>query len=83
MFFRIMSAPPGYGPEERFMVAGYPDRDFRLPGFSIFNDEGSRFAASLEEARAMLPKNAKRLPYERYCQYLELWELPESENIDE
>jgi hypothetical protein len=32
------------------------------------------FAATLEKARGMLPKEAKRLPFEPINQFLELWQ---------
>lgn len=74
MFFRIIAAPPGYAPEERYMVAAYDSLDFNSLKYTLSTTSGSKFAATLEEARRMIPGSARRLSLERDCQFLELWE---------
>jgi hypothetical protein len=70
MFYRILNAPPGYSPEERYMLVRYRTLDFD----SSIHGDPSSFFASLEEARAAIPGPARQLPFQQVHQFLELWE---------
>jgi hypothetical protein len=72
MFYRILRTPPGYPPDEQFMVVAYETLEFNS-SFHLTTESGSKSVATLEEARRMLPMNAVRLPFERKYQFLELW----------
>lgn len=74
MFYRIMTAPPGYGPDEKYMVGAYETIDLDSHVKKLLTESGGYFAATLEEARRMLPTNAKLISTERVWQHLELWE---------
>lgn len=74
MFYRIMLAPPGYEPDGQYMVAEYETLDFASRTRSVSKSDGGKFAASLEEAREMIPSGARRLSFEQDYQFLELWE---------
>jgi hypothetical protein len=77
MYYRIIKAPPGYGPTENYMVAAYETAELPSKGTAIRKADGSRFTATLEEARKMLPPDAKPVSFEPYYQSLELWEVKE------
>jgi hypothetical protein len=77
VFYRIMTAPPGYGPEEKFMVGIYETLKYSSCLGSLRNKDGSGFAATLEDARQMLPAGARRLPFVAEDHLLELWEADE------
>jgi hypothetical protein len=82
MYYRIIEAPPGYGPDENYMVAAYDTADASSLKYTVRKTDGSIFFAStLEEARKMLPPDAKRVPFEPYYQSLELWEVKQ-EGLD-
>ena len=74
MYYRILTAPPGYGPDENYMVGIYETLEYDSCLGSVRKPDGSRFAAALEEAREMLPADARRLPFTPEDQFLELWE---------
>jgi hypothetical protein len=74
MFYRILMAPPGYAPHQRFMVATYKTLEFDSCTGSVNNLDGSGFFGSLEEARQAMPTDATRLPFQPQHQFLELWE---------
>ena len=44
MFYRIVKAPPGYAPDEQFMVASYESLDFSSTTGNVTARDGSRFA---------------------------------------
>lgn len=70
MIFRILTSPPGYPEDQRFMVVEYETLDFDS---SVKHHPGWKFAATLEEARQMIPADAVRLPFEQEHQFLELY----------
>lgn len=74
MFYRIIKAPPGYAAGQNYLVAAYETRDALSKNYKVRRDDGTLFAATLEDARRMLPENAKQLPFEPIAQFLELWE---------
>jgi hypothetical protein len=74
MIYRILAAPPGYPPDRNFMVAAYETLEYDSSVAYIRKEDGTIFAATLEEARSLLPADARRLPFEPECQFLELWE---------
>jgi hypothetical protein len=74
VYYRILSAPPGYPPNQKYMVAAYRTLEYASCLGGVANKEGSRFAETLEEARKMMPAKARRLPFETDGQFLELWE---------
>jgi hypothetical protein len=74
MFYRILMAPPGYPPDQNYMVAEYTTLDFEWCCGDVKNTDGSRFFASIEEARKAIPRDARRLPFEPEHQFVELWE---------
>jgi len=73
MFYRILKAAPGYPKDQQFSVATYNDLALDSAGGYLTNDQGSRYVASLHEARQLIPENARRLPFERTNQFLELY----------
>ena len=73
MFYRIIESPPGYRPDEKYMVAKYPTLAIGSSQ-AIFSDTGSRFFPTIENARGALPPNAKQLPFESEPPFVELWE---------
>jgi hypothetical protein len=74
MIYRILKAPPGYSAEQKYLVAAYETLDFDSPSHYLTNKDGGKFAASLDEARCMVPSSAKSLPFEPVNQFVELWE---------
>ncbi len=72
-----MTAPPGSGAEEKFMVGVYETLKYSSCLGSLRNKDGSGTAATLEEARQMLPAKARRLAFVAEDQFLELWEVAE------
>jgi len=78
VFYRILAAPPGYGPDEKYMVAAYETLEYTSCVGNVKKADSSRFAATLEEARTMLPGSARHLPSEPDHQFLELWACDEA-----
>ena len=74
MSYRIMTAPPGHGSDENFMVGIYETLKFGSCVGTLRKPDGEAFAVTLEEARTMLPAGARRLPFDPEDQFLELWE---------
>jgi hypothetical protein len=74
MTYRILLAPPGYGPDQRYLVAAYRSLEYSSCQESLRTQNGSLFAATLEEARSIIPQDAERLPFVRDHQFIELWE---------
>lgn len=81
MFFRIIAAPPGYAADERYMVAAYESLEFDSCQSTLLSPSGSKFAATIEEARKMIPGSARPLRFEPDCQFLELWEGCEKPSV--
>jgi hypothetical protein len=75
MFYRIMTSPPGSGPDEKYMVGVYETLKYSSCVGSLRNKDGGNIAATLEEARKMLPANAQQLPFTAKDPFLELWEV--------
>lgn len=73
MYYRVMTSPPGCGPNERYMVGMYGTLD--MESWTHYLDElnGRPYFPTLEDARAALPGDARRLPFEPRYQLLELW----------
>ena len=74
MFYRILKAPPGYSPEQQYLVAAYETLAYDSSKFWVTTDDGNTFVATLEEARRVIPKGARLLPSQPDHQFLELWE---------
>ena len=74
MFYRILKAPPGYPPNQQYLVGAYQALDYDSYVFPVTKVDGSRFAATLHEAREMIPKGARLLPSQPESFFLELWE---------
>jgi hypothetical protein len=74
MFYRILRAPPGYPPDQQYLVAAYETLDYASSKFWLTKDDGSKFTATLEEARRLIPSGARHLPSQPDHQFLELWE---------
>lgn len=80
MFYRIMSAAPGYPPEEPYWIAKYATLEYTSCLGSVLNSQGTRGFHTLHDARSALPNGAVQLPFQRDHQFIELWEtLSESE----
>jgi len=75
MIYRILNAPPGYPDDQKYMVVAYENLDYDS---RVLNDEGTRFVATLDEARRMIPKDTDRLPFEPLNQFLELYSYDKS-----
>lgn len=69
LFYRILNAPHGYPEEQRYVVSAYRSLEFNS---SI--EKNYRFAATITEARSLIPQGALQLPFEPQYQFLELWE---------
>jgi hypothetical protein len=67
MFYWILRSPPGYPPDQAFMVSAYgtpePLSHIRQLGF----------AASIDHARALIPAPRVRLDRQAFDQFVELW----------
>ncbi len=74
MFYRIMMAPPGYPPHQKYMVAPYRSLEFESSVERVKNVDGSAFFATLEEARKAIPADGRQQPFQPEHQFLELWE---------
>jgi hypothetical protein len=74
MIYRILAAPPGYPPGHNYMVAAYETLEYGSSVGIVRGADGCRFTATLEEARSLLPSDARRLAFEPEYQFLELWE---------
>lgn len=78
MLYRIIEAPPGYPPDQNYMVAMYRTLDYDTLCGRVRNAGGSQFFETVEAARKAIPANARRLPFDRDHQFLELWEAPDA-----
>ena len=74
MLYRIVNVPPGYGPDEKYMVCAYRNTDLESKVCNLRNSEGSVFAATPEEARKMIPDGAICLTYLADELTIELWQ---------
>jgi hypothetical protein len=74
MFYRILKAPPGYPADQQYLVAAYGTLAYSSSKYFLTKDDGSKFTASLEEARRLIPSGARSLPSQPDHQFLELWE---------
>ena len=74
MFYRILLAPPGYADDQKYMVGKYSTIEFGSCGGNVLNDNGSRFFATLDEARKAIPKKTTQLPFDPERQFVELWQ---------
>jgi hypothetical protein len=77
MIYRILATPPGYSPECNYMVAAYETLEYDSSVGWVRGPDGKRFTATLEEARSLLPANARRLAFAPEHQFLEVWESEE------
>ena len=70
MYYWLLRSPPGYPPDRAYMVCEYATREPE----SCVRQLG--FAASLEAARALLPRPCRRLDKREppVDQFIELWE---------
>jgi hypothetical protein len=75
VFYRILRAPPGYPAHQKYMVSAYTTLEYSSSCGYIANEVGTRFFATLEEARQAMPQDARKLPFEQEDQFLELWEV--------
>jgi hypothetical protein len=82
MFYRIINAPPGYAPDQKYLVAAYETTDTCSKKCSVTKADGSLFAATIEEARQMIPSNATRHSFEPTDQFLELWEAEDGRSSE-
>ncbi len=64
-------------PTSGFLVASYRSLDFDSSEDFFRTEDGSRFLATIEEARSIIPKEAVRLPFIQHYQFIELWKLDE------
>ena len=71
MFYRILEAPPGYPPEQGYLLVKYRALNYESVR------EPPRFFATIEDARAAIPNVHKQLPFDRDAQFIELWETSE------
>src|SRR5262249_49808454 len=78
-FYRILAAPPGYAPHQKDIVSAYQNPDSCSKTDNIRMPDGTLFAATLEEARRVIPPAAKQLPFAPEYQFLELWESRDEE----
>jgi hypothetical protein len=82
MLYRILRSPPGYPPEQQYLVAAYETLAFESCKFWVTKEDGSRFVATVEEARQLLPAGARLLPSEPHqSRTINLWNSGKRENI--
>ena len=74
MFYRVITAPPGYPPHQKYMVAAYETLAYDSCTGGVNNADGTRFFETLEQARKAMPADARQLPFQPEHQFLELWE---------
>ena len=77
MFYRILSVPPGYGPDRQYLIAAYETLDYDSCQGSPSGKKEVLWAKTIEEARAHIPEGAERLPWVRQYQFIELWKHAE------
>jgi hypothetical protein len=82
MYYRIMTSPPGYGSDEKYMVGVYATLDKLSKTCNLKKSNGRPLSATLEEARSMLPSTAQQIPFKPQFQFLELWQDGEEEKAD-
>lgn len=70
MVYRILKSPPGYPEGQQYMVVEYEKMEITS---SVKDRPGWTFAATLEDARRLIPTEAVRLPFEPMNQFLELY----------
>lgn len=75
MLYRIVNSPPGYRPDERYMVCAYETLDLATKICNVRKVGGTVFAASLKDARTLIPFGAERLQYVADELTIELWEI--------
>ena len=73
MYYWVLCSPPGYPPARAYLVCEYATQD---PESCVRN---LGFAASLEAARALLPRPCRRLDSRPVAQFIELWEAEATE----
>jgi hypothetical protein len=71
---RILLAPPGCLPDRKYVVAAYNTLEYDSCVCNVRRADGTLFTGTLEEARGLLPADARRLRFEPEHQFLELWE---------
>lgn len=74
MFYRVLLPPPGY---RGFMVAEYRTLEYQSCTRSLFHTDGSRCFPTIEEALGALPSITVELPFERYAQFIRLFQAPD------
>lgn len=74
MFYRIVDAPPGYGPLEKYMVCAYATLEFSSKIGNVKNPDGTVFFATLGDARIMVPTCARQIQTAADELTEELWE---------
>ena len=64
MYYRVLAAPPGYPCDQNYLLSKYTDLNYDSCCDRISNTNGTNFFETIEEARGMLPQNARQLPFE-------------------
>jgi hypothetical protein len=59
------------------MVGAYRTRDVSSYSTVLTASDGTRFFATIDEARKVLPNEARQQPFQPEDQFLELWEVLE------
>lgn len=77
VFYRILSAAPGYSHPMNYLLGKYRTLEYKSHIEKVKNADGSFFYATIEEARKAMPASAIRLPFEPDGTTLELWESSE------
>ena len=77
MIYRILTAPPGYAPHEKYLVGEYANLDFDSSSRYMTNLDGSKFFATIEDAHKTIPSDARQLKFtpNKHEFFIELWEL--------
>jgi hypothetical protein len=77
MFYRIVTAPPGYPPHQKYMVRGNPTLELRTDGKWLKSTDGTIFFETIDEARQVLPANSRLLDHQpENPMFVELYESP-------
>jgi hypothetical protein len=79
MYYRILMHPLHcWAPDIKYHVAMYRTLAFTSCCGTVPNPDGSDKFSTIEEARKVIPADAKQLPFQPEHQFLELWESSET-----
>jgi hypothetical protein len=76
MYWWILRSPPGYPEQKAYCIGSYATQE---PESAM---SGLEFAASLDDARSLIPGRPTRIDRRPFAQFLELWFVDSSYSED-